>query len=181
MAKSKNTVVAKRYAQALVEIANEGKLSFDEITKNLAAIDNTLNLSPDLDEFLNNPTNSLENKKATIDEVFQAEINPLIKNFLYVLIDKNRFNTFKEIEMAYFDLVDEINNISRVVVVSAIELNQENRLKIEDKLSKKLNKQVAVNYEIDSAIMAGLVVKMGDNVIDTSLKHKLEDLEKKIR
>lgn len=181
MAKSKNTVVAKRYAQSLVELVNDGKIAFDVITNNLAIIDNTLNLSPDLDDFLNNPTNSLDNKKSTVDEVFKSEIDPLIKNFLKVLIDKNRFGAFKEIEMAYFDLVDEINNISRVLVVSAIELNQDNRLKIEQKLSEKLSKQVAINYEIDEEIIAGLVIKIGDNVIDKSLKYKLEDLEKKIK
>ncbi len=177
MADTKNMLIAKRYAQALVDISKEGKLTFDEITKNLALIDNTLNLSQDLEDFLKSPIVSLEDKKSTFEQVFGDEINQMIKNFVYVLFDKNRFSLFKDIEMAYFDFVDKINNISRIEVVSAVQLTEENRKKIEEKLSVKLNSKVAVDYKIDENIIAGLLIKIGDNIIDTSLRHKLEKME----
>jgi F-type H+-transporting ATPase subunit delta len=177
MADTKNMLIAKRYAQALVDISKEGKLTFDEITKNLALIDNTLNLSQDLEDFLKSPIVSLEDKKSTFEQVFGDEINQMIKNFVYVLFDKNRFSLFKDIEMAYFDFVDKINNISRIEVVSAVQLTEENRKKIEEKLSVKLNSKVAVDYKIDENIIEGLLIKIGDNIIDTSLRHKLEKME----
>ena len=177
---NKNSLIANRYADALVEIVKSGKLTYEKVSTDLNVIENTLSQSTDLDEFLKNPLISTEDKKEIIDKVFTGEIDGLVSNFLKVLIDKSRFSAFREILGSYNEVLDKINKLSRVKVVSAVGLSEDAKNRLKDKLENKLQKNVVLDWEIDSEIIAGLVIKMGDNIIDTSIKHKLEDLSKNI-
>lgn len=180
MTNSKNILVADRYADALVKLAQEGKLTFVKINTDLATIKEILSQSKDLDSFLTNPLTSVDDKKEIIEKVFSSEIDALIVNFLKVLVDKNRFSAFTEIFDAYNKYLDNINNISRVKVISAVEMPKEAESRLKEKLEAKLKKNVVLDLDIDSNIIAGLVIKIGDNIIDMSLKHKLEDLNKNL-
>jgi len=180
MGNTKNTLIAERYSDALVEIAKDGKLTYAKISADLNLIMDILSQSKDLNDFLTNPLVSIEDKKEIIDKVFSSEINTLIINFLKVLVDKNRFFAFNEILESYNKSLDNINNISRIEVISAVKLTEEAKNKLKDKLEMKLKKNVVLDLNINPEIIAGLVIKMGDNVIDLSLKHKLEDLSKSI-
>ncbi len=178
MTNTKNTLIAQRYAEALVEIAKDGKLTFEKISTDLNLINEILTQSTDLGTFLNNPITSIEDKKEIINKVFSQEIDPLIVNFLKVLVDKNRFNTFNDILDAYNESLDDINNISRIQVTSAVAMNEDAKNKLKTKLETKLKKNVILDLDINSNIIAGLVIKIGDNIIDMSLKNKLESLSK---
>lgn len=177
---SKNTIIADRYSQALVETAKEGKLTFGKISEDLTKISTILEQSKDLGEFLNNPLRSIEDKKEIIGRVFSEEIDTLMVNFLKILVDKNRFSLFNDILNAYRETLDDINNISKVRVTSAVEMTKEAQDKLKSKLEEKLKKKVVFDMDINPDIIAGLVIKIGDNVVDMSLKHKLEDLSKNI-
>lgn len=184
MANPKNTtkdiLIAERYSDALVALAKEGKLTFAQISADLDLIKSTLETSKDLNEFLVNPLVSLEDKKTIIDKVFSGEINDLIVNFLKVLVDKSRFSTFDSVIESYNKALDNINNTSRITVVSAVKMTEDALGKLKNKLEAKMKKNVVLNLEISSDIIAGLVIKIGDNIVDMSLKHKLEDLSKSI-
>lgn len=180
MTNLKNTLVAERYSEALVSIAKEGKLTYEKIRTDLNLINDTLRTSNDLKDFLTNPLISTEDKKEIIEKVFSSEIDVLIVNFLKVLIDKNRFDAFEEVLNSYNKALDDINNISRIQVISAVEMSEESKTKLKIKLEEKLKKNVVLDLNINSEIIAGLVIRIGDNVIDMSMKHKLEDLSKSI-
>ena len=180
MTNTKDTLIADRYSDALVEIAKDGKLTYAKISTDLGLIKETLSQSKDLDEFLTNPLVSIENKKEIIDKVFLNEINVLILNFLKVLVDKNRFFVFGEVLDSYNKSLDNINNISRVSVTSAVKMTEESKNRLKDKLETRLKKNVILDLNLDSSIIAGLIIKIGDNIVDMSLKHKLEDLSKNI-
>ncbi|MDD3436514.1 MAG: ATP synthase F1 subunit delta [Candidatus Gastranaerophilales bacterium] len=180
MVNTKNELIADRYAQALVDIAKEGKLTYEKISDNLSLIEDILTQSKDLKEFLVNPLISIEDKKEIIEKVFSKEINVLIINFLKVLVDKNRFGAFEEVVNSYKKALDDINNITRVTVISAVEMTEEAKKKLKIKLEERLKKNVIPDFSINPDIIAGLVIKIGDNVVDMSLKHKLEDLSKNI-
>lgn len=184
MANPKNTtkdiLIAERYSDALVGLAKDGKITYGQISADLDLIKSTLVTSKDLNEVLVNPLVSLEDKKTIIDKVFSGEINDLILNFLKVLVDKNRFSTFDSVVDSYNKALDDINNISRISVVSAVEMSEDAKNKLKNKLETKLKKSVVFDIEINPGIIAGLVIKIGDNIVDMSLKHKLEDLSKSI-
>lgn len=177
---NKYNTIAKRYSDALIEIINDGKLTYKKASSDLNLIESTLKQSADLDKFLTNPLISSADKKEIINRVFSEDVDAVIINFLKVLVDKDRFEAFGEIVVTYNEALDKINNLSRIQVTSAIELSEDTKNRLKNKLEAKLQKTVALDWEINSGIIAGLVIKMGDNVIDTSLKHKLEDLSKTI-
>jgi len=177
---NKNVLIANRYADALVEIVKSGKLTYEKVSTDLNLIQSTLIQSPDLNEFLINPIISIEDKKSIIDKVFSEEIDGLVVNFLKVLIDKSRFSSFNEVLESYNEILDKINKLSRIKVISAVSLSDDAKWRLKEKLESKLQKTVVFDWEINSEIIAGLVIKMGDNIIDMSLKHKIEDLSKNI-
>lgn len=180
MTNTKNKLVARRYAEALVEIAKDGKLTYTQITNGLETIKGILFQSKDLEEFLTNPLVSIEDKKEVTDKVFKEDINVLLINFLKILIDKNRFDAFFEILDSYHDILDDLNNIKTVSVTSAVEMTEAIKMKLKNKLEEKLRANVIIETDVNPGIIAGLVIRIGDNIIDTSLKHKLEDLSKNI-
>lgn len=180
MVNTKNILIAERYANALVEIAKEGKLTFSKIGEDLNTIKEILNQSKDLNDVLINPLVSIEQKKEVIDKVFSKEIDAITVNFIKVLVDKDRFDAFNEVLDAYNIALDNINNISRINVTSAVEMSDEAKAKLKNKLETKLKKNVIMDLNINADIIAGLVIRIGDNIIDMSLKHKFEDLSKSI-
>lgn len=177
---TKNTIIAQRYADALVRIAKEGKLTFEKISKDLNLVKEILTSSKDLNEVLVNPVVSIEDKKEILDKVFSSEIDVLVINLLKLLTDKNKFNIFDEVLEAYNKSIDSVNNIKRVLVTSAVTMPEDAKNRLKQKLEEKLKANVVLDLNINKDIIAGLVIKIDDNVIDMSLKHKLEDLSKSI-
>lgn len=180
MTNTKNILIAQRYADALTQSVQEGKLTFEKISEYLNLIKATLDSSKDLAEVLVNPVISPDSKKEIIEKVFSGEVDVLIINFLKLLVDKGRFDAFNEIIEAYNQALDSINNISRVKVTSAVAMSDEAKKKLINKLEEKLRKKVILDLDINADIIAGLVINIGDNIIDMSLKNKLEDLSKSI-
>ncbi len=176
MAKIQISLVAKNYANSLVEIAQAGLVTHNEIFANLDTIKKILTSSMDLQKTLKNPTIDDKTKFAIIDEVFKNSINQKIIDFFKIIIEKKRFDEFAKIIVAYQLELDKINNIQRVEIISAIELSEEKRSAIVDKLQQKLLKNVIPTWSIDDSIIAGLIVEIDDNVIDTSLRTKLEKM-----
>lgn len=180
MNNDKNLLIAERYAESLIEFGKDGKLSYIAIATDLASVLTIISHSQDLYTTLTNPLISAQDKENIIDAVFEKDVDVLIKNFLKLLVEKNRFNLIYDIVNVYNTLLDDINGIVRVEVVSAIDLNDDEKNRIQDKLAEKLSKQISVKYNTNPAIIAGLQVKMGDDIIDMSVLHKLEEFKKTI-
>lgn len=172
------SLAAKNYAEALVQIGQDGLVAYDVILSNLRDISDTLNASDDLKKLLNNPTIDDESKIDVISNIFSECIDSHILTFLEILVAKKRIGEFNEIYSDYVDKLDEINNIQPVEVVSAVDLRDEYKSKIVQKLSDKLGKNIKANWNVDSEILAGLKIKIDDNVIDMSLKNRIDKLSK---
>ena len=169
-------LTAKRYSDALLELSQDS----DKIRKGLEEIVDTLSSSQDLKDFMSNPVISIEDKKSVIEKIFAGKIDKTLLNFLKLLVDKDRFNLIDEILESYSKDVDKQKNIQKVSVISAIELDEELKSKLINKLAQKLNKNIELETQLDKDIIAGLVIKTEDNVIDMSLKHKFEEMKKEI-
>ncbi len=174
------SLTAKNYADALVQVGRDNVLSYDDILKNIESVKEICDSSKELSEVLINPAVSDETKFSIIDEVFKKDINEKIIDFLKVLIEKKRFTEFNGIVEAYKNELDMINNIQRVSVTSAVPLNDDMKQRIIAKLQNRLQKNVTADWLLDKEIIGGLVVKINDDVIDSSLKNKLENLSKNL-
>ena len=174
------SLTAKNYADALVKLGQDNVISYDDILNNLEIISEICTQSKDLTGVLENPAISDETKFSIIDEVFTKYVNEKIRDFLKILIEKKRFKELDGIVAAYQEELDKINNLQRVEVISAVELDDNSKQRIIEKLQKRLQKNVIAQWQTDEEIIGGLVVKINDDVIDSSLKNKLENLSKNI-
>lgn len=171
---------AKNYSKALVEMVRDNVISFEDLSKDLATVSEILETSQDLRLTLENPTVSEEVKSQIIEEVFKNEVHPQVVSFFKVLIDKNRFSEFSQIKADYEIKLDDVNKIQAVEITSAVELSEEYRERILQKLGEKLQKNIRPNWKVDENIIAGLIYRINDNVIDTSIKSKLDKLNKNL-
>ena len=170
------TTSSKNYAGALAEIADDNIISYDEIKNDLNTISVIIKNSPDLKSVLENITIATDVKNSIIDEVSKNQINEKLVNFLKILTNKNKFDEFDEIKSDFESIYNDVNNIKLVEVTSAVELTQEQKNRVTEKLQAKLNKQIQANWLLNSDIIGGLIIKIDDNVINSSLKNKLEKL-----
>ncbi len=175
----KNSTVAKRYAKSILDTVNE-QTSAQALMDDLRNVETILKSSDDLYFALTNPIVSAKDKEEIIDAVFQKDTSETVRNALKVLIQKNRFNFIYSIIGHFAQLVDEINNTINIDVTCAIELDEKKKNKIQEKLKQKLQKIVNVDYKVNTSIIAGLVYKIGDDIIDASINHKIEELKKEI-
>lgn len=173
--------VAKRWASALMELADENiEISKDDILKDLKEIVDTINSSQELLNVINNPSITVIEKQNVIAKLFKNSIMPLVYNFLYVLNLRKRLSVIFEILAEFEKKLEKLKNILKIGITSAISLNDEKKEEIKTKLSQKLNKNVVIDWEVNSSIIAGLVFKIDETTIDNSVKCKLENLGKVI-
>ena len=174
------SLAAKNYADALVQVAQDGKASYDELTSGLRDISDTFDASNDLREVLINPTIKDDVKIEIIESIFDGKINSYLINFLKVLITKKRINEFSEIYRDFIDKLNEINDIQPVTIISAVDLSEDYKKTILNKLNQKLGKNIQPKWSLDEDIIAGLMIKIDDNVIDMSLRNRIDKLSKSL-
>ncbi len=176
---NENKIVAQRYANALMEFSGE-KLSKEDIFSQIKDVQTSLNNSDDLQKVMSSPIVSNDEKKGVINKIFGNNINEIVLNFLNLLIDKNRFNIFNSIVKEYKNELNRQNGLLEIKIVSAIELNDNEKAMIKVKLQKILNKEIELDWATDSSLIGGLVFEAGDNIVDCSLQHKLQEINKEI-
>ncbi len=171
---------SKIYADALIQMSQDGSMTCDDILKDLETISTILKSSEDLKNVLITPAVPIEQKQEILTDIFTNQINSNMVNFLRILAEKKRFGEFEEITEAYKQELDEINGIKRILVISAVDLSEDYKQKIINKLQEKLHKTIYAAWQKDETVIGGLVIRIDDNVIDTSIKNKLENLSKNI-
>lgn len=171
---------AKNYADALIEIAKSGRMAYDALFSDLQAANDAFKGSSELVMALENPAVDFDVKIDIINTVFSGKISQELINFLKILVEKKRVAEFSSIYAEFNNKFNKIQNIQSVTIVSAIELSKSQQNEILAKLSAKLNKKILPVWETDESIIAGLTVKIDDNVLDMSLKNRLEKLGKSL-
>ena len=179
--KSGSELVAKRWAKALMELACEDEnISKDDILDDLKEISETIESSEELFGVINNPSISTEEKQVVLCKLFQNSVMPIVYNFLFALNLKKRTSIISDIAVEFSKELERIKNIAHVNVTSAIDLVDERREQIRIKIAEKLQKDVIVDWGVDSDIIAGLIFNIDEMIIDNSIRHKLEDLSREI-
>ena len=148
------TTTAKIYANSLIEISDDYIL----IKKELETVINIVKSSNELSAAIENPAISRDTKFEIIENVYKDQVDSRIINFIKILVDKNKFNLLEEIYQAYSNKSDELQNIKRVEVVSAVDLNEDWKIKITDRLKAKLNKNVQITEKEKSPKAFTLIV-----------------------
>lgn len=178
--KTQITSIANNYADGIIKYAEGDSVKLDKILVDLELIKEILAGSPDLDEVLKNPSISSNIKNEIIDRVFTDLIEANEKNFLKILIDKNRFSEFNNIISAIKHKLEDIKGEKSVIITSAVPLDDETKMNIINKLEKRLEKSILPEWKENADIIGGLVIQAGDDVVDMSLLQRLDNLSKNI-
>ena len=169
-------LVAKRWAKALMELAQEDSgISKEDILDDLREVDENIKSSKQLSEVLNNPSISIEEKQAVLSKLFQNKLMPIVFNFITTLNLKGRLGILDAVAEEFSKELEELKNILRVDITSAIELDDDKKNAI--RVADRLQKDVRVQWHVDSDIIGGLIFNINQTIVDNSIRHKLEDLK----
>ncbi|MGE4507652.1 MAG: F0F1 ATP synthase subunit delta [Eubacteriaceae bacterium] len=170
------SLVAKRYAQALFDTAVDKNL-VDGMYDEFSSVIDLFKSEAGLMNLMLTPSMNTGEKKGVLERVFGGAINKYLKNFLNILLDKNRFEFVMEIHEMFRQLVLPYKNTVEARVLTVVPLDEELRVKLEEKLADRFQKKVVLENVIDETILGGAVVYVGDQVIDGSIKNQLDQMK----
>lgn len=154
--------VSRRYARALMMLGHEdGK--FKEYGEELTTFTQLLEREPELKDALLNPVHSMEERKALLLRIADLlKLSPLVSNFLKLLFDKLRLAALPGITQVYQHLSDELENLKRAQVKSAVPLDEDMQKRIGQALEELTKSKVVMEFEEDPAIIGGVIARVGD-------------------
>lgn len=171
--------IARRYAKSVLETAIEQQLD-DVVAKDLATVESVGASSADFRAMMRSPIIDAQVKLSVLKDALGSIIHPLTMQFLKLIIEKGRGDLWREIVMEYRALLDDRKNIQRIRVTSAVELGAQERSQLESALTARLKKTVVATYDTDPGILGGAVIRVGDQVLDGSIRHQLHVLKDKL-
>ena len=169
-------IIANRYAEALFQLSEDDNIT-KEIYDELHSVVDIVKSNKDLDNVLKSPLVAKAEKVQLIETLFNNKINNNLKNFLKILVEKGRISSLKSIELTFKQLLNDRDNIIEGTVISAIPLTGEKVKELEEKLSKKYNKNVTLENKVDKTILGGVLVRLGNTQIDGSVKTRLNNIK----
>lgn len=171
--------VAVRYADALMSLAEKAG-GLDKLEKDLVTVSEAVAEHAGLRSALESPTVASSKKQAVLKGVFEGKVSATILNFLYVLVDKKREEYLGTILEVFQERLREARGEVACHVSSAKPLTASLRKDLEKSLSQFSGKKVQLTEEVDPGLLAGMVVTVGDRVIDTSFRHQLREIEDRL-
>jgi F-type H+-transporting ATPase subunit delta len=165
--------VARRYAHGLFLLALE-KNAVDLLAGEMRDVDNLLKVEKSLLSFLAAPQVRDHDKVAALRAIFSGKVSKMLEEFLLLVVSKRRDSFLHEIAEEFDELVLEHNGYVKTRVITAIPLSDSEREMLVQKLEAKSGKKVRLYTEIDAAIIGGVVVFLGDKIIDKSIRHQLD-------
>ncbi len=169
----KNLAVSRRYAKALILIGQEDGQA-EQYNAELESVVGLFDTQDGFELALTNPLFNKNDRKKVLEAVLAAtDLSAIMKSFLVLLFDKGRIGFLREIASYYKDLADELKGVVKASIVSATELTSDAVNKIKEALSTKTGKDIILNVEQDSSLIGGVVTKIGDLVLDGSVKTQL--------
>lgn len=173
------SVIASRYADALFQIGEEENSS-NVLYKELNKVLDTINSSDELKRALRSPLVAKKEKKDLINMIFTDEISKNTKNFLKILVDKDRIVCLNDIRDSYKQMINEKNNILEGKAISAIAMSENEINQLQSKLSSKYNKNVVLKNIVDETVLGGVLVRLGNEEIDGTVKTRLSNLKEQL-
>lgn len=174
------SVVCKRYAKALVDLAvKEGLL--DQIQRNLGRTVSAIVDDRKLRNFFFNPVFKAEDKRRALDLVIHdMQISGLLKMFLLHLVEQDRLPLIEGIYQSYCVFADKLNNRAEAEVSSAFPLSEADQSRLKEKLESLTGKTIYLKVKEDPSLIGGIITKLGSVVYDGSVKSQMSKLKDQI-
>ncbi|MBC6004794.1 F-type ATPase subunit delta [uncultured Clostridium sp.] len=172
-------IIASRYAEALFQVGEESN-STEKLYNELKAVVDIINVNKEFSNILKSPIVSKEEKKTLITNIFGSTLDNEMLNFMKILADKDRLNLLANMEEAFKALLNDKNNILEGVAITAVPMNEGEVNELQAKLSAKYNKTVVLQNEVDKSILGGVLVRLGNEEIDGTVKNRLDKMKEQL-
>lgn len=169
------SIVSERYALSLYEVAKDGGM-VERFMNELNQCAEVFGTYPDYLKLLTTPSIPLAEKQDTLKKVFEGRVHDYVLNFLMLLTEKRRIGLIAEIRKAYQDQYYFEENIAEVVAVTASPMAEDLQTKLCAKMCAVTGKKVILKNEVDPSIIGGIVVRIENRQVDTSVKTRLAEI-----
>jgi F-type H+-transporting ATPase subunit delta len=170
--------IAQVYARALFEVADERGI-LDDVHEQLGQFADAVHDNRDVAVFLFSPYFSTEEKKDGLTRMISGA-DPAFVNFLEALVERHRTPAIFRIRARYEELWDEAKRLLPVEVTSAVELDEKTVKSIGDRIGEQTGRTVELASHVDPDILGGIVLRVGNFVLDASIKNRLDQLRKQV-
>jgi F-type H+-transporting ATPase subunit delta len=170
--------VAEVYARALFDAAKENGF-VDQVHDQLGQFAQALNDNRDLAVFFFSPYFSTEEKKDALKRAITGA-EPIFMNFLEALVERHRMPAIFGIRARYEELWDDEHKLLPVQVTSAVKLDDATVRSIGDRIGQQTGREVELSSEVDPDILGGIVLRVGNFILDASIRNRLEQLRKQV-
>ncbi|MBP5309292.1 MAG: ATP synthase F1 subunit delta [Lachnospiraceae bacterium] len=166
-------LISKTYGDALLEIAGEEN-KVDLLLEEVTAVMAILKDNPEFSKLMNNPRISVDEKQTVMSNVFEGRISNELMGFFSMIVNKGRYDHIDEILTYFQDEVKKIKGIGVAYVTTPLELSDTQKKNVEKKLLETAGfKQMEMHYDIDTELVGGMRIRIGDRVVDSSIHTKI--------
>lgn len=173
-------LVSKTYGKALFDLAmEEGTL--DLTAKEAEVVLEVIAENPELSKLLNHPKLVKEEKITIVENAFKTFLSDTFLGFLTLVVQKDRYNEIRQILQYFLDLVREEKKIGVAKITSAVSLSDAQKQQICSKLLETTDYvSFEMHYEVDASLIGGLVIRVGDKVVDSSIRNRINNMAKSL-
>ena len=173
-------LVSKTYGEALFEVAVEEGI-VDAMMEEVETVLTVFKENEDYVKLLNHPKLPVEEKLTLLVEAFKDKVSEYLLGLLTTVVEKGRFSEVNEILSYFLAEVREYKKIGTAYVTSAVTLSDEEKANIEKRLLETTSYEAfQISYSVDQSLIGGLVIQIGDRVVDSSIRTKLGNMAKEL-
>lgn len=173
-------LISKTYGDALYELAIEENKA-DAFLEEVTAVRQILKENEEFEKLMNHPKIRKEEKVEVMENVFKGKISDELLGFLVLVLQKERYRELDKIFQYFIQRVKERKGIGVALVTTAVELTEVQKKRIEERLLETTSyKEMEMHYAVDTGIIGGMVIRIKDRVVDTSVRTKLDKLTKQL-
>lgn len=173
-------LISKTYGEALYELAIEEQ-KVDLLFEEAGAVQEILREHADFGRLMTHPKISRDEKTAVCEQVFKGRVSKEMAGFLLIMIEKGRYAELDTALTYFIERVKEDKHIGVAFVTTAVALDKRAQDKIKTRLLETTHyKEMEMHYKVDPALIGGMVIRIGDRVVDSSITTKLNELKKQL-
>ena len=173
-------LVGATYGEALFELAvEEGRE--EELMNEVILLRELLSENPDFGKLMNHPKVLKEDKLEVLESVFKGRVSEELVGFLHLIVSKDRYGEIDSILDYFIDEVKQVKGIGVAYVATALDLSEAKKKEVEQKLLSTTSfTRMEMHYQVDESLIGGMVIRIGDRVVDSSIRSKLSGLEREL-
>jgi len=173
-------LVSQTYGEALVELANELDIA-SSMLEEIQSVRTILKDNPEFTKLMLHPGIAKQEKLQIVEKVFKGKVRDELTGLISIIVENERFKDIDSIFQYFIDKVKESQGIGVVYVTTPLELSDKEKSNIVARILETTDfKTVEMNYSIDKSLIGGMIIRIGDRYVDSSIRNRLDDLTKEL-